>query len=948
MTPTKLMNPRVFLILALIAGIMLPMSLTAGGSGTITNADGTAMRAGYVVVRLTSSQAALSKEPQLPEGLSYHSRFLQPDQTSIYGQRLLAKTSSALSRLHRLEDRLVRTVVARYAGPFHPEQMAALVMKDPAIEFAEPWYEGELHATPNDPLIGDQEALVTMRMAQAWDIETGNGDVVIAISDNGVDQTHEDLKNSLWINTGEIPGNNIDDDENGFVDDYNGYNFTYEEDGTAPGNTSNNRNDGHGTKVAGIAGATTDNGLGIAGVAWGCKIFPIKTARVDFGGIIYGYQSLIYAAHMGFDIVNTSWGIVKPYSPVDQDVVDYCLELGTLIVASAGNHGDGVGGLGWQLLNFPSAYDGVLGVGETSSNDRVVQTSGLGQNATVMAPGNRAITTVSGGGYSSSGVNGTSFASPMAAGVAALVKAKYPGLTPRQIAAQIRREADNIDPANPAYATVLSGRVNGERALGTVPLSAPGLRISAVTLRFPDGRIADTYRQGDTLDITYELTNDLGLADEVAGDLSVAKNNDWSVQILTSSHSIGAIPTGGTALIGPYRVVINGDNPRPCIFELRVVTNDGYEDRLLDYLMPSSVMATFENDQLVYSVGSDGTFGYNNSLVSRQGLGFAWKTGHNLISPSGFLFSEGASRALKAYNNLTNISDFSVEKYFSAPERERSVMTDEGSGKDIGVRVSQRVTFPSQFIPSTIITVTIENRGDSPLTDIAGGYFFDWDIGYAGQNNSTRLAPEALPVTFREIGAAQAFERDDVPVSVVCAAVSNDVNVTGQAAGMMLWDIVGDADGLTDPDVITLLNSGTTIQTSDVGDACGVVGVKFGGTLAPGDKRTMMVVIGVGYTTEEASQIVLNTIENQNSVQELSPTSFSVAPQPATDVVTIVHDASTTRLQIVDMQGAVVQSRDVTGAESTMLNVNNLSSGAYRIVIQTPNGFVSQPLMVVR
>ena len=93
---------------------------------------------------------------------------------------------------------------------------------------------------------------------------------------------------------------------------------------------------------------------------------------------------------------------------------------------------------------------------------------------------------------------------------------------------------------------------------------------------------------------------------------------------------------------------------------------------------------------------------------------------------------------------------------------------------------------------------------------------------------------------------------------------------------------------------------------------------------------------------------MLNTIENPNSVQELSPTSFSVAPQPATDVVTIVHDASTTRLQIVDMQGAVVQSRDVTGAESTMLNVNNLSSGAYRIVIQTPNGFVSQPLMVVR
>ena len=865
MTPTKLTSPRVFLILAVLAGILLPPSLVAGGSGTITEADGTSMRAGYLVVRLTSAEPVLTEAPRLPEGLEFHSRFLHPDQTTLYGQRFLAK-SNATRTLMTLEDRLVRTVVARYAGPLHPKQLATRLMKDPRIEFAEPWYEGELHAAPNDPLVGDQDALNTMRMAQAWDIEQGNDGIVIAISDNGVDQTHEDLKGSLWVNTAEVPNNNIDDDGNGFIDDYNGYNFAWEDDGTAPGNTSNNRNDGHGTKVAGIAGATTNNGIGIAGVAWGCKIFPIKTARVDFGGIIYGYQSLIYAAQMGFDVVNTSWGIVKPFSPVDQDVVDYCLANGTLIVASAGNHGDGVGGLGWQLLNFPSAYDGVMGVGETTASDRVVQSSGLGQNATVMAPGNRAMTTVSGGGYSSSGVTGTSFASPMAAGVAALAMAHYPGLSPRQITALIRREADNIDNGNPAYATVLPGRVNAERALGTVPFSAPGLRISNVTHRFPDGRMATRYGQGDTLDITYELTNDLGLANEVAGDLSVAKDNNWSITILTASHSIGAIPTGGKAEIGPYRVVINGDNVRPCIFDLRVVDDQGYEDRLMDYLMASSAMMTFENEAIIYSVGADGTFGYNNSLLSRQGVGFAWKEGFNLISPSGFLFSEGASRALKAYNNLTNVSDFAVEKPFAEPERERSVMTDEGSGKEIGVRVAQRVSFPSLSSTTTVIEVTIENRGDSPLSDVSGGYFFDWDIGYAGQNNSTRLAPEALPVTIREIGAAQAFERADVAASVVCAAVSDEADVTGQAAGMMLWDIVGDADGITDPDVINLLNSGTTIQTSEVGDACGVVGVKFNGTLAPGDKRTMMVVIGVGATTEEVSTAVRETILKTDTV----------------------------------------------------------------------------------
>lgn len=132
--------------------------------------------------------------------------------------------------------------------------------------------------------------------------------MVVAVIDNGVDQTHEDLKASIAVNSGEIPGNFIDDDNNGAVDDYNGYNLAWEDDGTQPGVTYNNGAGGHGTNVAGIVSATTNNALGIAGIANRCKLFPIKAAPVNTGSIVYGYEGMIYAAQRGFKVINCSWG----------------------------------------------------------------------------------------------------------------------------------------------------------------------------------------------------------------------------------------------------------------------------------------------------------------------------------------------------------------------------------------------------------------------------------------------------------------------------------------------------------------------------------------------------------------------------------------------------------------------------------------------------------------
>lgn len=931
MTPTKPISE--ILVSTAVTLAMLCALLAAGSAWTSASAQ---PRPGYLIVRFQPGYTNVSTQTtmQVAQWL------LLPGQCKAYGK--LAPRGVYNARLAAIEERLLRTAVVRYSGPADPITAAAAAMKDPAVDIAEPWYIGQLHAVPNDPLVASQQALTTIRMSQAWDVQKGAANVVIAISDNGIDQQHEDLQGSLWTNTGEIPDNLIDDDNNGYVDDYQGYNFTWQEDGTAPGSTMNYRANGHGTRVAGIACATTNNGVGMAGIAWNCKMLPLKTARADQGGILYGYQSLMYAAQMGARVVNCSWGVVKPPSVIDQDVVDYCTELGTLIVASAGNHGDGTGGLGWQLVNFPSGYAGVLGVGETTPSDAVVQSSGLGINARVMAPGNRAITTEAGGGYVMQGIMGTSFAAPIVSGVAALVAAQHPALTPQHIAALIEETSNNIDAINPGYATVLPGRVNAEAALRTAPESVPALRIIAVERRHLDGRRGDRFANGDTLQLWYTVRNELGPVGAVEYRLRIAEENRWQVGIPTSVARGAALPSGASERIGPFRIIVQQQAQAPCILDL-TANIDGNERSMLDYIKPSSTMGTFENNELLFSAGDDGTFGYNNTLISRTGNGFVWKEHFNLLSPSGLIFMEGGSRALKAFDNLANQSEFVVEKAYVSPDTSVAIITDSLSGKNIGVRINTRWTFPSVVSTAAVLELVIENRGTSPLQDVAAGYYLDWDVATVA-SNSTRLVPEALPAGGPGSAVAQLFEHSTLPVAVVCAAATSDPRAEGQAAGMLIWEIVDDADGMTDADVIRLLSSGTAIQTTQTGDVSGVLGMRFPGSIAPGEQRRMMIVIGIGTSADQASAVVRETLLDPMSVIE--DATWKLYPNPASNHVTVSHREGATTITVTTMMGAVVHHHNPEpGSTATVLDLGHLAPGMY--VVRCGNG-VAQQLVMLR
>lgn len=191
---------------------------------------------------------------------------------------------------------------------------------------------------------------------EAWEIETGNPEIVIAIVDSGIDYTHPDLAGNIWINNDEIPDNDIDDDNNGFVDDYYGYDFTGRGD-PDPKDTL-----GHGTHCAGVAGAVTNNNLGIAGVCWNCKLMSVRVFQNTSAAWSWTANGIRYAADNGAHVISMSFGWYDP-ADVLKDAIDYAYDKGTILVAAAGNEG-----VMSQL--YPAAYENVIAVAATDHNDQ--------------------------------------------------------------------------------------------------------------------------------------------------------------------------------------------------------------------------------------------------------------------------------------------------------------------------------------------------------------------------------------------------------------------------------------------------------------------------------------------------------------------------------------------------------------------------------------------------
>src|SRR5262245_27859116 len=420
----------------------------------------------------------------------------------------------------------------------------------PAVAWAEPVRRVKAVSTPDDPYFSstgswgqDFDDLWGAKQIQApaaWDTARGDG-VVVAVTDTGIDPTHPDLAGNVWHNPGEIPGNGIDDDGNGYVDDVVGYDFASDD----PDPFDDH---GHGTHVAGTIAATGDNAEGIVGIAFGSRVMALKGLDAGGGGDSATLAAaIVYAAENGADVINASWGGTGTSQVID-DATEVAQAAGVVFVAAAGNSSADLA----DLPFFPASNPHVIAVSALDHLDQRAFFSNFGARIDVGAPGGgdegggfdpfRSILSLrsSGAGSTMTGDGrlvvgsrylrqaGTSMAAPHVAGAAAVVRSLHPEFSPSAVRQVLRATADDVGPpgVDPDSG---AGRVNLARAVQ----GASGL---AVDLASPRGTVAT--------DGTVTVTG------TAAGPGFVS---------YTLETGVGAFPTSWSTLVGTtVTPVVNG------------------------------------------------------------------------------------------------------------------------------------------------------------------------------------------------------------------------------------------------------------------------------------------------------------------------------------------------------------------------------------------------------
>ncbi len=368
------------------------------------------------------------------------------------------------------------------AGDLDPRAAAQELTAHPSVAYAEPVYEVHAAVLPNDPYLAtsgswgqsyaDLWGLHAIGAPAAWDTSNGAG-TVIAVVDTGVDPAHPDLAANLWSNPAEIPGNGIDDDGNGYVDDIGGWDFAH-------GDNDPYDRHGHGTHVAGTAAAVGNNAEGVVGTAWAARIMPVQGLDDDGSGFTTDLaEGILYAAENGADVINNSWGGFGLSNEI-YEAIATADALGAVVVSAAGNDGYEIS----RLLWLPAEHPLGLTVGALDPNGALASFSNYGQGQSVAAPGVDVLSLRAareefpasldvGNRYLR--LSGTSMATPHTAGAVALVLAADPTLTPAEARWHVELGADQ--PGSPGYEGMLHnpffgyGRLDAAGAFATPPVT---------------------------------------------------------------------------------------------------------------------------------------------------------------------------------------------------------------------------------------------------------------------------------------------------------------------------------------------------------------------------------------------------------------------------------------------------------------------------------------------
>ncbi len=690
--------------------------------------------------------------------------------------------------------------------------------RHPLVEYAEPLYYHALQVSPNDSLFTSQAYLPVAGLPAAWDVIKGTqGSAIIAIVDGGTEISHPDLLPNLWLNEDEIAGNKLDDDGNGYDDDMHGWNFANNS-GDPTGLPSQPDYGNHGTHTAGIADAVTDNIRGISGAAWNCRLMAINAADPFGEGIGYGYEGIIYAVVNEADIINCSWGRVGSPSRYEQDVINYAVSMGAVIVTSAGNSGS-------TTPSYPACYQNVFTVAATNNYDKKASFSTYGDWIDFSAPGVNILSTISSSDYAR--YSGTSMSAPLAGGVIALVKSQHPLWSSLQCAEQVRMTCDPLDELNPAYAGLLGkGRINAGRAVTESP---PSLRISNV--EFSDDGDGQ-FRPGETVRIYLTLTN--YLAPSAAIVLSLVENSAYLAMLNAQVAMPGLGTMESATQTVPFEVVIAEDAPANHVAKFTMTLTAGtYSDTDYFTLTVSPDFLTLNINQIKTSVTPVGRIGFTTPTTASGGTGFSYKSGANLIFEGSIIAGTSAAQISSSSRSTTTTPDQDFVELASDPltllrpgpltdEESTLTMLDQNAGSPMNISLRQH-TIASQavgYADLALFRYEVTNLGSQPLTNFHFGLFFDWDVdevhydGDRADYDAGRRLGYVCNIAGEPLTHVGCALLSPGPVSY--RAILND----GNAAGNPGWGIY---DGFSDEEKWEAISGGVSVTQAGVGDVSQVI-----------------------------------------------------------------------------------------------------------------------------
>lgn len=888
----------------------------------------------YLILFIANSSAIAQKATYLPNVIVAKFKQLDNAQSSVFKsiqQQHNYKIEFPFSATNRLgKSKGLHHIAFLTFEPKEPIfKLIHQLENTQLFEYVQPKYIGELAYIPNDTLFNDQFYLKQIKADSAWDVSIGSTQIKIAITDNGIQYNHPDLSNKVALNFGEQL-NNLDSDNNGYIDDYYGYDFI-DADGEPLPESSNN----HGTMVASIAAAQTNNTTGISGVGFNCMFIPIRVA--DNTTVKFGFEGIYYAAIRGADVVNCSWGYYYA-GAYEKSLIDFAIDSRTTVVAAMGNNNS-------TLPFYPASYPNVIGVASVTNTNLPTAFTNYNYQVDVCTPGQNILGCAINNDYIAS--SGSSFSAPMVAGGVGLIQHLYNSYRPAETKWHIRNTATKIQEPSGYENKLGAGVLNLYKALtfnSTIGIDLIENSIESNGLNFSTG---------DTLLFEFRAQNLFQNQNAVFAALEI---NHPAIQVLTNSFSGGPklrfdILTNSTA---PFQAVVNsGGLTDEEIEAFYVFYNDlGDTTRIPFSFTINQSYITVQPNEIAYSICSNGLIGYN-SYNTNFGIGLQFN-GTQTLFEAGLMvgLKSGAiarvvdnirrtqTAADKDFNALTIIQEQPIAAPYSL--NATSSFNDAGANFErLNISVNQQHFAFNNHSKSVVAKYTITNESAADFTDLAVGFFHDFDLINYAQNKLTTDF-------YRYLHTTQSGDSLFVAVQLLSNNLPFGVNsmdvVDGGAGGIALFNSFSENQkyaALTE----NRWESGTTSNLGN--DVAGVVHTKIN-SLAIGDSVKFAVAIIASKSLQELQQEADSVYFMYNgslpsSVLNALETNEFFSAYASNQSITI-QTTKNADFQIFDIDGRLIYTQSILENQVQSFNFNN--SGIYLIRAQNNNGIKTQKIVV--